>query len=140
MEDKEFRYQVTLEDGGRMLAEGEDALEPPAAWRPDHLLVAALLRCSLQSLAYHAKRAGISSSGRGEGRATVTKRREDGRYAVVELTAELEAALEPDPGERAASELLAKAERDCFVGASLSVGPVYEWTVNGRRVTPAEPS
>jgi hypothetical protein len=26
-------------------------------------------------------------------------------------------------------ELLAKAERDCFIGASLTVKPTYAWTV-----------
>jgi hypothetical protein len=31
-------------------------------------------------------------------------------------------------------ELLAKAERDCFVGASLTVAPLYAWTVNGEEV------
>ena len=30
---------------------------------------------------------------------------------------------------KAVAELLAKAERDCFVGNSLTVTPVYEWTV-----------
>jgi hypothetical protein len=30
--------------------------------------------------------------------------------------------------------LVAKAERDCFVGASLRIEPVYRWTVDGKRV------
>ena len=34
-----------------------------------------------------------------------------------------------DPAELAA--LLAKAERDCFVGASLKPSPRYRWRVNG---------
>jgi hypothetical protein len=31
-------------------------------------------------------------------------------------------------------ELLARAERDCFVGASLTVKPRYSWTVNGEEL------
>ena len=140
MQRKEFRYAVTLEDGGRMLAEGRGALEPSDAWSPDHFLVAALLRCSLQSLAYHAGRAGLESSGRGDGRTLVTKRESDERYATVEIAADLEVALEPDPGDDAVAELLMKAERDCYVGASLTVEPAYRWIVNGRALSPAAPS
>ena len=29
-------------------------------------------------------------------------------------------------------DLIAKAERDCFVGASLVAKPSYRWIVNGR--------
>ena len=76
-------------------------------------------RCTLQSLRYHADRAGLEASGRGEGRALVTKREEDERYAVVEIVVSYDIALESDPGDDAVAELLAKAERDCFVGASL---------------------
>ena len=62
----------------------------------------------------------------------MTKRETDGRYALVEINAALEVAVEPDPGDDAVADLLAKAERDCFVGASLTVAPDYTWTVNGR--------
>ena len=31
----------------------------------------------------------------------------------------------------AVADLLVKAERDCFVGASLRAMPAYRWTVNG---------
>jgi uncharacterized OsmC-like protein len=131
---KEFTYDVLLEDGGVLLADGEGALDPPEAWKPDHFLVAALLTCALQSLRYHAERAGLASSGRGEGRALVTKRETDERYAVVEIVASYEIALQTDPSDDAIAELLHKAERDCFVGASLTVKPRYRWTVNGEEV------
>ena len=65
----------------------------------------------------------------------MTKRETDGRYALVEISATLEVALEPDPGDDVIGELLAKAERDCFVGASLTVTPAYRWTVNGRTLS-----
>ena len=132
---KEFTYDVRLGDGGVMLADGEGAIDAPAAWKPDHFLVAALLTCSLESLRYHAERAGLEASGRGDGRALVTKREADERYAVVEIAVSYEIALEPDPGEEGTAELLFKAERDCFVGASLTVDPEYRWSVNGRAVS-----
>ncbi len=135
VEAKEFTYDVLLEDGGVLLADGAGAIDAPEAWKPDHFLVAALLTCTLQSLRYHADRAGLEASGRGEGRALVTKRVEDGRYAVVEIVVSYDIALESDPGDERVAELLAKAERDCFVGASLTVGPEYRWTVNGRAVS-----
>jgi len=132
---KEFTYEVRLEDGGAMLADGSGPIEAPEAWKPDHFLVAALLTCTLESLRYHVERAGLEASGRGEGHALVTKREADERYAVVEVVVSYEIALEPDPGEEQVAELLMKAERDCFVGASLTVGPEYRWNVNGRVVS-----
>ncbi len=132
---KEFTYTVRLEDGGVMLADGAGAIDAPEAWKPDHFLVAALLTCTLESLVYHAERAGLEASGRGEGRARVTRRETDGRYAVVEIAASYEIALEPDPGDAGIAALLFKAERDCFVGASLTTEPEYSWNVNGRAVS-----
>ena len=131
---KEFTYDVLLEDGGVMLADGAGAIDAPEAWKPDHFLVAALLRCTLQALRYHAERAGLEASGRGEGRALVTKREADERYAVVEIVVSYDIALASDPGDEAVAELLAKAERDCFVGASLTARPRYRWTVNGEEI------
>jgi uncharacterized OsmC-like protein len=135
VEAKRFTYDVLLEDGGVLLADGAGAIDAPEAWKPDHFLVAALLTCTLQSLRYHADRAGLEASGRGEGRALVTKRAEDERYAVVEIVVSYDIALESDPGDEAVAELLAKAERDCFVGASLTAEPEYRWNVNGRAVS-----
>ena len=136
VEAKRFTYDVLLEDGGVLLADGAGAIDAPEAWKPDHFLVAALLTCTLQSLRYHADRAGLEASGRGEGRALVTKREEDERYAVVEIVVSYDIALESDPGdERSCRATGFKAERDCFVGASLTVEPEYRWNVNGRTVS-----
>jgi uncharacterized OsmC-like protein len=132
---KEFHYDVTLEDGGRMVADEAVTLESAEGWKPDHYLLAALLRCTLEALEYHAKRAGLDTSGRATGHALVTKRESDARYALVEVSVALEVAVEPDPGDDAVADLLAKAERDCFVGASLTVAPDYSWTVNGRSLS-----
>jgi hypothetical protein len=62
----------------------------------------------------------------------VTKRERDGRYAFVELLCGLDVTVEPAPDDPAG--LLALAERDCFVGASLTAPVEYEWRVNGRLV------
>ena len=46
--------------------------------------------------------------------------------------AQLDLELDPEPPPEELEALLAKAERDCFVGASLTVEPAYSWRVNGR--------
>ena len=47
----------------------------------------------------------------------------------------LGAELEPPLSSAELGELLAAAERDCFVGASLTSPPRYRWTVNGEDVS-----
>lgn len=101
------------------------------AWWAEHLILAGLARCTLTSLDYHAHRAGLVSTGSATARGKVTKRDSDGRYAFVELDVQLEVELDPSPDDDAVRELVAKAERDCFVGASLTSSPRYSWTVNG---------
>jgi organic hydroperoxide reductase OsmC/OhrA len=125
----EFRYSVDLREGGALRTEDGTALEAEPAWSPEHLLLAALVRCSLKSLAYHAARGGIAvEHAHGSARALFARRESDGRYAAAELEVDLDVRLAPQPGERELSELLAKAERDCFIGASLTVHPTYRWT------------
>jgi hypothetical protein len=88
------------------------------------------MRCTLKSLAYHADARSVSVRGGAVAEAVVTKREEDGRYALVDVECGLDVELEPLPEGEALTELLALAERDCFVGASLTVPPRYEWRVN----------
>jgi organic hydroperoxide reductase OsmC/OhrA len=127
---KEFRYAVDLDEGGSLRAEDGTPLEANPAWSPEHLLLAALVRCSLKSLGYHARRAGIEvSDPHGFARALFTKRESDERYAAIELEVDLAVRLTPTPGGDELAELLAKAERDCFIGASLTNKPTYRWTV-----------
>ena len=126
---KEFRHAVDLRDGGSLRTEDGTALEVEPAWSPEHLLLAALIRCSLKSLAYHAQHRGIVvDHAHGSAQSLITKREADGRFAVVEVAVDLDVRLSPQPGEQELAELLAKAERDCFVGASLTVKPTYRWT------------
>jgi organic hydroperoxide reductase OsmC/OhrA len=129
---KELRYAVDLGESGSVRTEDGTPLEHGPASSPEHLLLAALVRCSLKSLRYHARRAGLEvASPRGSARTLITRRETDGRYAMVETAVELDVRLEPPAGRAELGELLAKAERDCFVGASLAAAPAYRWTVDG---------
>ncbi len=130
---KRFDYRIALAADGTLSAEGQAPLRPEEAWTPDHLLLAALVRCTVQSLQFHATRAAISVDARADAEGTVTKR-DDGRYAFVEIRCEIDVELEPEPGADDLKELLFKAERDCFVGASLTVKPEYRWRINGTDV------
>ena len=128
-EAKTFEYAISLDRAGRPAAEGGEPLELPEEWTAEHLVLAGLARCSLTSLRYHATRAGLDAVGSASARGRVTRREDDERYAFVEIECELDVEIEPEPGDLA--ELLAQAERDCFVGASLTTRPRYRWRVNG---------
>ncbi|HST18183.1 MAG TPA: OsmC family protein [Gaiellaceae bacterium] len=125
---KVFDYAVEVDRGGRMTVPGGAQLEPGEGWSPDHLLLAALVRCSIDSLSYHARRAGHEVSASGSAHAIVTRRETDERYAITEADVRIDAQLRPRATDSA--ELTAKAERDCFVGASLTIAPRYEWHVS----------
>jgi uncharacterized OsmC-like protein len=132
---REFRYAVELTASGKFRQEQGVGLEVPPGWSPEHLLLAALVRCSLKSLRYHARRSGVDvRTASGSVRTLVTQRDTDDRYALVETDLELALELEPEPEQDALAELLALAERDCFVGSSLTAKPSYRWVVNGHPV------
>jgi organic hydroperoxide reductase OsmC/OhrA len=132
---KELRYAVDLTAGGELTDENGVVLDVPSEWSPEHLLLAGLVRCSLKSLRFHAERRGVAvGSTSASSRTLVTKRETDDRYALVETEVELAVELEPQPEPEALAELLALAERDCFVGSSLTAKPSYRWIVNGRTI------
>jgi organic hydroperoxide reductase OsmC/OhrA len=129
---KRFEYAVTVDrawdarsDRGGAVLEGAD----DDSWSPEHLVLAGLARCSLQSLRYHCRRAEIALTSSASARGTVTRREEDGRFAFVELAVAADVAFDPKPDGAVVEDLLMKAERDCFVGASLTAKPTYEWRV-----------
>lgn len=126
---KEFRYAIALDRAGRLTADGDAPLDLDPAWTPEHLVLAGLVRCTLQSLRFHADRGGTDFLASATASAKVTKREDDGRYAFVEIGVELDVELDPKPDPEALQQLLALAERDCFVGASLQPPPAYHWTV-----------
>ena len=129
VKSKVFRYTASVDADGTMLAEGDGAVTLPAEWTPDHMVLAAAVRCSLGSLRHHAGRLGMTVEGEGEAYGTVARRTEDGRFALVEVHIDLVVRLDPAPPPEILGEMLEKAERDCFVGASLRAQPVYRWTV-----------
>jgi organic hydroperoxide reductase OsmC/OhrA len=132
---KELRYAIELSSDGELAEENGIALETPAEWSPEHLLLAALLRCSLKSLRHHARRQGVVvRSASGHARTLVTKRGTDERYALVDTAVDLGVDVEPEPDSNRLAELLALAERDCFIGSSLTAKPSYRWTVGGRTI------
>lgn len=128
---RRFEYAASVDRAGRIAAEGGAALAAGEEWTPEHLVLAALCRCSLASLAYHARAGGLDVVGAASAAGTVTRREEDDRYAFVEIECRLDVDLDPAPAADALPALLAKAERDCFVSASLTVPVAYRWRVNG---------
>ena len=127
--DLDAGWDASSDRGGSPLAGAERE-----EWTPEHLVLAGLARCVLTSLAFHARRAEIALTPRAHAAGTVTRRESDGRFAFVEIVVDADVELEPAPTGAALDDLLAKAQRDCFVGASLAVTPTYRWTVNGRPV------
>ena len=128
---KEFRYAVDLSEGDAVRTEDGTPLGEGPEWTPEHLLLAGLVRCSLLSLRHHAQRAGIEVRlATGSVKGLFARRESDGRFAIAEAELHLAVTLEPQPGEAELAALLAKAERDCFVGASLTVKPAYRWSMS----------
>ena len=124
---KRFEYSAS--------ATHEEPLDPNRSWSPEDLVLAGLVKCTLASLAFYSEREDIDMAGGGAADGVVTKRDSDGRYAFVEILCGLDVKLEPRPDEDKLGALLDSAEWGCFVGASLTVKPRYEWRVNGELVT-----
>ncbi len=122
-----LEYDVAVDREGGLSMPGGALIPQAEGWTADHLLLAALVRCSIESFSHHARRAGhaVTASGRAHGE--VTRRESDGRYALVRASVRIQVELTP-PADDPAS-LTAKAERDCFVGASLTIEPDYDWSV-----------
>ena len=129
----EFEVSVDAERTARS-GRGGSGLPSESAWSAEHLVLAALVRCTLTSLDHHLAHAGLAARAAGDARGTVTKRDDDGRYAFVDVEARYEVELEGEPGRGAVVELLDRAERGCFVGNSLTARPTYHWTVNGEEI------
>jgi organic hydroperoxide reductase OsmC/OhrA len=132
-EAKRFSYSVSVDrDWTARSEKGGTPIPAEEEWTPEHLVLAGLARCTLTSLRYHARRSGIEVEGSADARGEVTQRVTDGRYAFVHVKVGLDVTLAPTP--ESVRELVAKAERDCFVGASLTAKPRYHWTVNGEEL------
>ena len=130
-----LEFDVTV-DPGRVARSGlgGSPLAREAEWWAEHLVLAGLVRCTLASMDYAARRAGLNATGSGRAQGTVTKRDSDGTYGFVEIHATYDVGLAPAPSEEVLADVLARAERGCFVGNSLVPRPRHRWIVNGNEV------
>lgn len=131
---KVFEYSSGLDREGRISSEGGAPLELDESWTPEHLLLAALLRCSLESLTYYAKPAGLQVGASGNAHGTVTLREDEGVFGLVSAEVHLDVELTPPPAPDDARKLVRRAQAGCFVSNSLAVHPTYHWRVNGADV------
>ncbi|HSI97744.1 MAG TPA: OsmC family protein [Gaiellaceae bacterium] len=130
-----LEFDVTVDrDRVARSALGGSPIPREAEWWAEHLLLAGLVRCTLASMDYAARRAGVNAVGAGTAHGTVTKREEDGVYAFVDVEATLDVRIAPSLEQEELDALVAKAEHGCFVGNSLAVKPRYRWVVNGREL------
>ena len=125
-----FEYAVEVDRGSRMTIPGGAQIEHAEGWSPDHLLLAALVRCSIDSFTYHARRAGHEASRRPARRDGKITKRDAGRALRVRRRSRSRSTSQLDAARRRPDDLIAKAERDCFVGASLTITPEYTWRVS----------
>jgi uncharacterized OsmC-like protein len=129
-------FDVTVDrDRVARSALGGSPLPREAEWWAEHYVLAGLVRCTLASMDYAARRAGSNAIGSGTAHGVVTRREEDGRYAFVEIDATFDVQLAPAPEPETLEELLGRAEAGCFVGNSLTAKTRYHWIVNGDEVT-----
>ena len=132
---KTLYFDVTVDRAGdARSALGGSALPREAEWWAEHLVLAGLVRCTLASLDYSARRAGVDAVSEGRAHGVVT-RRDDGLHAFVEIDTTLEVELTPALEGDALAGLLARAEHGCFVSNSLTARPRHRWIVNGQEVT-----
>jgi uncharacterized OsmC-like protein len=130
---KHFEYWINLDEGGELSVDGEP-LDLGADVSAEHLLLASLARCSLQSLAYFARQKRLEAHGSAFASGTVTRREEDDRYGFVDIECRMDVELEGELSNEQLKPLLESAEWGCFVGASLDPAPRYKWRINGRDI------
>ena len=130
-----FEYRVATDAAWTAWSErGGAGIERDEAWTPEHLLLAALIRCTLTSLEYHAKRRDVTFAATADAHCAVTRRKEDERFAIVSIDVAFTVAFTPRLETTTARDLLERAEHDCFVGASLTAKPAYVWNVDGEEL------
>ena len=128
---KHFDYWISLDEQKALSADGHPVTIVGDAGA-EHLLLAALARCSISSLEHFAGQKDIEVSASAYASGTVTRREEDDRYGFVDIECKLDARIEPEPPEEELRQLLQSAEWGCFIGASLKPPARYSWRVNGR--------
>ncbi len=133
---KVLQFDVTVDRAGdARSALGGTPLPREAEWWAEHLVLAGLVRCTLASLDYAARRAGVNVVSSGSAHGVVTRREEDDLYALVDIETSLDVQIAPPLEPDGLHGLLAKAEHGCFVSNSLTAKPRHRWIVNGEEVT-----
>jgi organic hydroperoxide reductase OsmC/OhrA len=123
-------YAITVEGDGTPKQEEGGALTWSLLWTPEHLLLAALARCTVLALDYHARRESLDVAATAAASGVVGPR-DDGSWGFLEIDCEIDATLSPQPPVDRFQALAARAQRGCFVGQSLTATPRYRWTING---------
>jgi organic hydroperoxide reductase OsmC/OhrA len=130
-----LEFDVTVDHAGEAhSALGGSPVPHEVEWWAEHLVLAGLVRCTLASMDYSAHRVGLETRSFGRAHGKVTRRENDGLYAFVEIETTLEIDLSPAPEPDAVRELVAHAERGCFVSNSLTARPRHHWIVNGEKI------
>ncbi|MDQ3121350.1 MAG: OsmC family protein [Actinomycetota bacterium] len=128
---KHFDYWISLDEAGALSVDGNPVrIEGEAT--AEHLLLAALARCSISSLDHFGRQKGVEVRASAHASGTVTRREEDDRYGFVNIECKLDVQLEGEIADADLRPLLESAEWGCFIGASLKPAPRYRWRVNGR--------
>jgi organic hydroperoxide reductase OsmC/OhrA len=128
------RYAIAVGRDARATQEEGGALSWEGDWTPEHLVLAALARCSVIALEYHARRESLTVDAAAACNGVVGPRN-DGTWGFLEIDCEIDVTLTPEPPATRFPALAARAERGCFVGQSLTAKPRYRWTINGEEVS-----
>jgi len=100
-----LHFDVTVDRAGdARSALGGSTLPREVEWWAEHLVLAGLVRCTLASMDYSARRAGLNSKGVGSAHGTVTKR-DDGLYAFVAIETRSRSTSLPHPSLRTSTSL-----------------------------------
>ena len=128
---KELHFEVGLDAYGRAAASRTARRSRyRSGWTAEHLLLAALVRCSLESLRYVARRMGIEvseTSGAASAVGDAPRKRRPLRGRQRRGRTGGHARTEAD--HRRADRAARAAERGCFIGTSLAAKPSYRWNI-----------
>ena len=127
-------YTIAIDREGEPTQEDGGALTWAGRWTPEHLVLAALARCTIIALDYHARRESYTLGAEADATGVVGPR-DDGSWGFVEIDCTIDAKLDPPPPPERIQALIARAIRGCFVGQSLNIKPSYTWTVNGEVIS-----
>ncbi|HEX7254801.1 MAG TPA: OsmC family protein [Gaiellaceae bacterium] len=128
---KHFDYWISLDEAENLSVDGHP-VTVAGEIGAEHLLLAALARCSISSLEHFARQKEVEVEASAYASGTVTRREDEDRYGFVTMECKLDVRLTGELPDDELRALLESAEWGCFIGASLRPAPTYSWRVNGR--------